>query len=109
MSKSIKNPSSRKTKTATLCSPLLTRHLENIQKNKWIVFGEQKIDLSKDVITETLNDKEQYFIKMILAFFAASDGIVLENLGQRFMNEVQIAEARCVWISNYDGKYSRNL
>ena len=44
---------------------------------------------------------------MILAFFAASDGIVLENLGQRFMNEVQIAEARAaLWIPNYDGKYS---
>ena len=38
----------------------------------------------------TLNNDEQHFIKHILAFFAASDGIVLENLGQRFMNEVQM-------------------
>ena len=46
---------------------------------------------------ETLNDNEKFFIKMILAFFAASDGIVLENLGQRFMNEVQLAEARAAY------------
>ena len=36
---------------------------------------------------------EQHFIKHILAFFAGSDGIVLENLGVRFMNEIQIPEA----------------
>ena len=41
-----------------------------------------------------LNDNERYFIKNILAFFAGSDGIVLENLGSRFLCEVQIPEAR---------------
>ena len=42
----------------------------------------EEIDFSKDMKSwETLNDKEKYFIKMILAFFAASDGIVIENLG----------------------------
>ena len=41
----------------------------------------EEIDFSKDLASwDTLNDQEQYFIKMILAFFAASDGIVLENL-----------------------------
>ncbi len=58
----------------------------------------EEIDLSKDLASwKTLNDDEQYFIKMILAFFAASDGIVLENLGTRFMGEVQLAEARAFY------------
>jgi intein/homing endonuclease len=43
-----------------------------------------------------LNSGEQHFIKMVLAFFAASDGIVLENLAERFLKEVQIPEARCM-------------
>jgi ribonucleoside-diphosphate reductase subunit M2 len=58
----------------------------------------EEVDLSKDLISwETLNDDEKYFIKMILAFFAASDGIVLENLGMRFMSEVQCSEARAFY------------
>lgn len=55
----------------------------------------QEIDLSKDLNDwASLSDDEQFFIKMILAFFAASDGIVNENLSARFMSEVQLAEAR---------------
>jgi ribonucleoside-diphosphate reductase subunit M2 len=58
----------------------------------------QEIDLTKDLNDwESLNDNERYFISMILAFFAASDGIVLENLAQRFMNEIQLAEARAFY------------
>ena len=58
----------------------------------------EEIDLSKDLASwATLNNDEQRFIKMILAFFAASDGIVLENLGLRFMSEVQLAEARAFY------------
>ena len=58
----------------------------------------EEIDLSKDNKDwETLNDDEKHFISMILAFFAASDGIVLENLGIRFMNEVQLSEARAFY------------
>jgi len=58
----------------------------------------EEIDLSKDIKHwATLTQNEQHFIKHILAFFAASDGIVLENLGQRFMNEVQLAEARAAY------------
>lgn len=41
-----------------------------------------------------LTENEKHFIKNVLAFFAGSDGIVLENLGSRFMNEIQIPEAR---------------
>ncbi len=58
----------------------------------------EEIDFSKDMAHwETLTDKEQYFIKMVLAFFAASDGIVLENLGMRFLSEVQLPEARAAY------------
>ena len=58
----------------------------------------EEVDLSKDVTHwETLNADERHFVSMILAFFAASDGIVLENLGARFMNEVQLAEARAFY------------
>tara|TARA_B100000795_G_scaffold270068_1_gene262453 strand:- start:9362 stop:10285 length:924 start_codon:yes stop_codon:yes gene_type:complete len=58
----------------------------------------EEIDLSKDMAHwKTLNKDEQHFIKMILAFFAASDGIVLENLGMRFLSEVQLPEARAAY------------
>lgn len=45
----------------------------------------------------TLSDNEKYFIEHILAFFAGSDGIVLENLVQNFCSEVKVAEARCAY------------
>ena len=58
----------------------------------------EEIDLSKDHASwETLNDDEKFFIKMIIAFFAASDGIVIENLGIRFMSDVQLSEARAFY------------
>ena len=58
----------------------------------------EEVDLSKDYKDwEKLTDNEKYFIKMVLAFFAASDGIVLENLGMRFMSEVQMPEARAFY------------
>ena len=58
----------------------------------------EEIDFSKDMAHwEKLTDKERMFIKMILAFFAASDGIVLENLAQRFMSDVQLPEARAAY------------
>jgi len=58
----------------------------------------EEIDLSKDLKNwESLDNNEKYFISMILAFFAASDGIVLENLAIRFMNDVQISEARAFY------------
>jgi len=58
----------------------------------------QEVDLSKDLTHwNSLTKDEKYFISMVLAFFAASDGIVLENLGLRFMSEVQIAEAKAFY------------
>jgi ribonucleoside-diphosphate reductase subunit M2 len=58
----------------------------------------EEIDLSKDLTNwESLNADEKHFISMILAFFAASDGIVLENLASRFMSEIQVSEARAFY------------
>jgi ribonucleoside-diphosphate reductase subunit M2 len=58
----------------------------------------EEIDLSNDMKDWcNLTKDEQHFITMILAFFAASDGIVLENLAARFMGEVQLAEARAFY------------
>ena len=58
----------------------------------------EEVDLSKDMASwEKLNDNEKHFIKHVIAFFAASDGIVLENLGMRFMSEVQTSEARAFY------------
>jgi len=56
----------------------------------------EEIDLHQDPVhwREKLNDDERYFIKHILAFFAASDGIVNENLAENFVNEVQYTEAK---------------
>ena len=58
----------------------------------------EEIDLTKDLtIWESLHQDERYFVSMILAFFAASDGIVLENLAARFMSEIQVSEARAFY------------
>ena len=56
----------------------------------------EEIDLHQDLTdwNEKLTDDERYFIKHILAFFAASDGIVNENLAENFVNEVQYSEAK---------------
>jgi len=58
----------------------------------------EEIDMGKDKeIFETLRTEEQHFIKSILAFFAASDGIVMENIVGRFLEEVKISEARACY------------
>ena len=57
-----------------------------------------EIDLSKDMNDwEKLNDDERNFIKNVIGFFAGSDGIIMENLAARFMNEIQIPEARAFY------------
>ena len=58
----------------------------------------QDIDLSKDLKDwKELKDDERYFIKMVLAFFSSSDGIIIENLGKRFINEVQVSEIKAFY------------
>lgn len=58
----------------------------------------EEISLSQDLWDwEKLTSGEQHFVSHVLAFFAASDGIVNENLVERFSSEVQVAEARCFY------------
>jgi len=59
----------------------------------------EEVDLEKDLKdwNEKLKEDERYFVSHVLAFFAASDGIVNENLVERFMQEIQIPEARCFY------------
>jgi ribonucleoside-diphosphate reductase subunit M2 len=58
----------------------------------------EEIEFGKDLADwNKLNEDEKYFISMILAFFAASDGIVTENLALKFMGDVQLAEARAFY------------
>ncbi len=66
---------------------------KDAEANFWTV---EEVDLSKDINDweNKLNDDERYFISHVLAFFSASDGIVNENLVQRFCNDVQNTEAR---------------
>ena len=71
---------------------------EMYQKQVDCFWRPEEIDLSKDLSHwDGLQKDEQFFISSILAFFAASDGIVLENLAQRFMREVQVSEARAFY------------
>merc|ERR1711907_124708 len=71
---------------------------EMYKKHEASFWTAEEIDLSQDSKDwEKLNDSERHFIKHVLAFFAASDGIVLENLGSQFATEVQIPEARAFY------------
>lgn len=58
----------------------------------------EEVDLAKDAADwKSMTDNERFFVSRVLAFFAASDGIVNENLVERFAQEVQIPEARCFY------------
>ncbi len=79
--------------------PLTDKPIWDMYKKQMDCFWRaEEIDLSQDLSHwESLNENEKHFIKMVLAFFAASDGIVLENLGMRFLSEVQLPEARAAY------------
>ncbi|MCK8480993.1 ribonucleotide-diphosphate reductase subunit beta [Psychroserpens algicola] len=66
------------------------------KKSEASMWTAEEIDLHQDITdwTGKLTDDERYFIKHVLAFFAASDGIVNENLAENFVNEVQYSEAK---------------
>ncbi|XP_054739635.1 ribonucleoside-diphosphate reductase subunit M2 [Anastrepha obliqua] len=75
--------------------PDIWRMYKNAEASFWTV---EEVDLSKDMDDwDRLTDNERHFISHVLAFFAASDGIVNENLVERFSQEVQITEARCFY------------
>jgi ribonucleoside-diphosphate reductase subunit M2 len=71
---------------------------EMYKKHEASFWTAEEIDLSSDSRDwENLNESEQHFVKHVLAFFAASDGIVCENLASQFSTEVQIPEARAFY------------
>merc|ERR1719262_674820 len=71
---------------------------EMYKKHEASFWTAEEIDLSQDMKDwDSLSSSEQHFIKHVLAFFAASDGIVLENLASMFSTEVQIPEARAFY------------
>jgi len=76
--------------------PIMKPKLFQKYKNHVAVFWTtEELDLAKDLRDWVkLNTNEQHFIKNVLAFFAGSDGIIQENIAARFMNEVQLSEAR---------------
>ena len=75
--------------------PKIWEHYKRHEASFWTA---EEIDLSSDQKDwENLNNGERHFISHVLAFFAASDGIVNENLAVNFMSEVQLPEARCFY------------
>ena len=72
---------------------------EMYKKQVSLFWSVDEIDLSKDLKdwNTNLTDNERYYISHILAFFAASDGVVLENLAVRFLDDVKISEARAFY------------
>lgn len=71
---------------------------EMYKKQQASIWTAEEIDLSGDMNDwNRLSENEKHFVKNVLAFFAASDGIVLENLAERFMAETQVPEARCFY------------
>ena len=68
------------------------------KKQMALFWTTEEIDFEKDLTDwKKLKEEEQYFVKNVLAFFAGSDGIVLENLAENFMNEIEIPEVRCFY------------
>lgn len=71
---------------------------EMYQKSVNSFWRVEEVNLAQDLGDwSKLNNDEKHFVSMVLAFFAASDGIVMENLAQRFMSDVQVAEARAFY------------
>ncbi len=79
--------------------PIQDKQIYDMYKKQVDLFWRpEEIQLSKDLRDwNGLTENERYFISMILAFFAASDGIVLENLAIRFMGDVQLSEAKAFY------------
>jgi ribonucleotide reductase beta subunit family protein with ferritin-like domain len=99
MSKSKKEPLLTENPNRYVMFPLTDKSIWDMYKKMMDSFWRaEEIDFSQDLVDwEKLNGNEKHFIKMVLAFFAASDGIVLENLGTRFLSEVQLPEARAAY------------
>jgi ribonucleoside-diphosphate reductase subunit M2 len=99
MSKQIQEPLLIADESRFVMFPIKYDDIWNMYKKQIDCFWRaEEVDLSKDLTDwKKISKDEKHFISMILAFFAASDGIVLENLGLRFMSEVQNSEARAFY------------
>jgi ribonucleoside-diphosphate reductase subunit M2 len=99
MSKQIQEPLLTEDENRYVMFPIKDESIWKMYKKQVDSFWRaEEIDLSKDLMSwKTLTTEEQFFIKMIIAFFAASDGIVSENLALRFMGDVQLSEARAFY------------
>ena len=99
MAKNISDPLLTEDNNRFVMFPIKDTEIWDMYKKQMDCFWRaEEIDLSKDLTHwESLETNEKFFIKMVLAFFAASDGIVVENLGIRFMGDVQLAEARAFY------------
>ena len=89
----------KETKSRFVLFPIQSNPIWKMYKMAMNCFWKSdEINLTRDYKDwERLNEDEQHFIKYVLAFFAASDGIVTENLAVRFMSDVKLAEARCFY------------
>jgi ribonucleotide reductase beta subunit family protein with ferritin-like domain len=99
MSHTIEEPLLQETTDRYTMFPIKYDDIYQIYKRQVDSFWRpEEVDLSKDLNDwASLNSDEQHFISMVLAFFAASDGIVMENLNINFGQEVQVAEARAFY------------
>ena len=99
MSKNTNDPLLAENPNRYVMFPLQDHDIWQLYKKMFdCMWRAEEIDFSKDMKHwESLTEKERHFVKMILAFFAASDGIVVENLGMRFLSEVQLPEARTAY------------
>ncbi len=100
MEKTLEEPILLENKDRFVLFPIKHREIwEMYKKAEASFWTAEEIDLSPDLLDwdQKLNKDEQFFIKQVLAFFAASDGIVNENLAVNFMSEVQYPEARCFY------------
>jgi len=99
MSKQIQEPLLVADESRFVMFPIQHDDIWNMYKKQIDCFWRaEEVDLSKDLTDwKKISKDEKHFISMILAFFAASDGIVLENIGLRFMSEVQNSEARAFY------------
>ena len=99
MSKQIQEPLLVADESRFVMFPIQHDDIWNMYKKQIDCFWRaEEVDLSKDLTDwKKISKDEKHFISMILAFFAASYGIVLENIGLRFMSEVQNSEARAFY------------
>jgi ribonucleoside-diphosphate reductase beta chain len=99
MNVTVEEPLLKENKNRFVLFPIQHADVWQMYKNSEACFWTaEEIDLQQDLTDwEKLNDGERHFISHVLAFFAASDGIVNENLAINFINEVQWPEVKCFY------------